>query len=320
MFRLRWTVLTVGIAAACAQGCAQEVGTAVDQAMVISIGPPHAASAAETARAETVELSADEQYFLCLVNRARHSPGAEARRLGIDLNEGVDAGTITPDPKQPLVADAALIWAARRHSDWMRANSKVTHGVNGNTPEARMRAAGYRFVAPWGNGENLGFTGTTGPAKSAVDAVDEIADGLFVDKGVRGRGHRTNLLKPEFRETGVGIVQGTVIMDGKHFHSWLITQDFAYTQSERPQAYVTGVVFVDTVKADAFYTPGEGKPDVQIVAKDARGKEFTASTSRSGGYALQLPPGQYTLMADGGEECGVTIGNENVGVDFILKQ
>ena len=40
-----------------------------------------------------------EQYMLELMNRARANPSAEAARYGIDLNEGLPAGTISAAPK-----------------------------------------------------------------------------------------------------------------------------------------------------------------------------------------------------------------------------
>jgi hypothetical protein len=39
-----------------------------------------------------------EQYMLELLNRARANPAAEAARHGIDLNEGLPAGTISTTP------------------------------------------------------------------------------------------------------------------------------------------------------------------------------------------------------------------------------
>jgi hypothetical protein len=48
-------------------------------------------------------LTAAEQLQLELINRARLDPVAEAARLGIDLNEGLAAGTISAAAKQPLV-------------------------------------------------------------------------------------------------------------------------------------------------------------------------------------------------------------------------
>ena len=61
-----------------------------------------------------------EQYMIELINRARANPGAEAARIGVDLNEGIPAGTITTDPKQPLaISDQAtfdaIVEQARPH-------------------------------------------------------------------------------------------------------------------------------------------------------------------------------------------------------------
>src|SRR5438552_15691489 len=63
--------------------------------------------------------TAEEQLMLELVNRARANPAAEAARLGIDLNEGLEANTISAEPKQPLAFNPQLIQAARGHSQWM---------------------------------------------------------------------------------------------------------------------------------------------------------------------------------------------------------
>src|SRR5918997_526202 len=52
--------------------------------------------------------TAYEQYFLELVNRARANPGAEASRLGIDLNQGLSAGTLSNTAKQPLAMNPLL--------------------------------------------------------------------------------------------------------------------------------------------------------------------------------------------------------------------
>ncbi len=57
--------------------------------------------------------TAHEQYFLELVNRARANPGAEAARLGIDLNQGLTAGTIADIAKQPLAMNQLLTTAHR---------------------------------------------------------------------------------------------------------------------------------------------------------------------------------------------------------------
>src|SRR5687767_10501834 len=46
--------------------------------------------------------TAFEQYVIELINRARANPSAEAKRYGIDLNEGLAGGTISSGARQPL--------------------------------------------------------------------------------------------------------------------------------------------------------------------------------------------------------------------------
>lgn len=51
--------------------------------------------------------------MLELVNTARTNPLGEAARLGIDLNQGLTAGTIGTNAKPPLAFHPQLIAAAR---------------------------------------------------------------------------------------------------------------------------------------------------------------------------------------------------------------
>ena len=91
--------------------------------------------------------TAHEQYFLELVNRARANPGAEASRLGIDLNQGLTAGTIADTAKQPVAMNQFLNDSAQTHSDWMLATDTFSHtGANGSSAGDRMKAAGYAFT------------------------------------------------------------------------------------------------------------------------------------------------------------------------------
>jgi serralysin len=275
-----------------------------------------AASAAKPDNGPT----AQEQYVLTLVNRARSDPGAEAKRLGIDLNEGLAAGTIKNTPKQPLAFNPRLAEAARRHSQWMIQNSKFAHeGEGGSTPTQRIKAAGYTLKAPYGTGENIGFSGQSDELTSARAAADELYQGLFIDADIPHRGHRVTMLGPDYRETGLGLRSGMFKSDGTNFHSWLFTQDFAYTTDE---AFLTGVVFSDSVKADGLYTPGEGRGGVVITAtRQGSSAKATTITWDSGGYTLQLAPGVYHITADAGkagtlEGGSVTVRKQNVEIDF----
>ena len=99
-------------------------------------------------------------------------------------------------------------------------------------------------------------------------------------------------------------------------HSTFATQKFSNTGD----AYLTGVVIEDG-DGDEFYDIGEGQGGVRITAYNSS-DVYGASTHNSGGYALELPPGTYTVAFEGGSldgiyETEVTIGNENVKLDLI---
>src|SRR5262245_35764838 len=145
------------------------------------------------------ELTAHEQLLLELVNRARLDPAGEAARYGIDLNQGLAAGTISAAPKQVLAPNANLAAAAQNHSQWMLNNDVFDHtGAGGSDPGDRMRGAGYSFSGTWRWGENISWRGTTG----ALNLTANIAshhEGLF-----ESAGHRQNILG-DFREIGVGV-------------------------------------------------------------------------------------------------------------------
>ena len=108
-------------------------------------------------------LSDVEQYLLELMNRARLDPVGEAARMGIDLNAGLAAGQISAASKQVLAPNAILESVAVNHSQWMLSTDQFSHtGVNGTSPDQRIKAAGYIYQ---NCGENLALVSTT-PAQS----------------------------------------------------------------------------------------------------------------------------------------------------------
>jgi serralysin len=260
--------------------------------------------------------TADEQYMLELINRARANPTAEASMEGISLNEGLAAGTISTAAKQPLAFNPDLISSALGHSQWMIANQLFQHDGPGTTdPGQRMTEAGYNFTGSYGWGENIAEEGSTGAIDTTPTTNDE-ENNLFIDSSEPGRGHRVNIENPDYKEIGVGIATGT--FDG--YNAELVTQDFAYSQTD---SFLTGVAFNDSVKADNFYEPGEGLGSLTITAKRASdGAVFSTQTWASGGYTLALSPGTYQITASGTGLLGVlnggtvSIGQQNVEVDF----
>ncbi len=266
--------------------------------------------------------TAQDQYMLELLNRARLNPQAEADRLlGGNLNEGLAAGTISTAPKQAVAFNLNLFNAAQGHSQWQLANNTFSHtGANGSSSADRVTAAGYTWKA---TGENIAWKGTTG-ATDLTSFVAEQEDGLFVDTGIANRGHRTNMLDPNYREVGISAVTGQFTSGGNAYDSVMTTQDFG-TDSKNANAFLTGVVYTDAVKNDDFYTVGEGLGNISIDAV-GNGQTFTGTSMTAGGYSLSLAPGTYSVsfrgdfnsdgIIDTSAARSVTIGAENVKVDF----
>jgi Ca2+-binding RTX toxin-like protein len=268
-----------------------------------------------------IEPTAQDQYMLELLNRARSSPQAEADRLlGGNLNEGLTAGTISTAAKQPLAFNLQLFQAAEGHSRWMLSSGIFDHtGNGGSSPGVRVTAAGY----PWSRvGENLAWQGTTG-TPDWTGFVGQQHDDLFVDSGIAGRGHRVTMMNGNFREIGISSVVGKFTVNGTTYNSVMTTQDFG--RDNHPHPFLTGVVFTDRVKDDNFYTVGEGLGKITITAV-GNGQTFSTETMSAGGYSLRLAQGNYQVTftgdfdGDGKKDTTtprtVTIGDENVKLDF----
>src|SRR5688500_14839836 len=69
--------------------------------------------------APATDITPIEQYALELVNRDRMDPAAAAARYGVDLNEGLPAGTVSAAPGDPLAPDQSLLAAARGHVSYL---------------------------------------------------------------------------------------------------------------------------------------------------------------------------------------------------------
>ena len=261
-----------------------------------------------------VEPTAAEQYMLELVNRARANPATEAASLNIDLNEGLSPGTISPAAKQPLAFNPDLISAAREHSTWMIQNNTFAHNEGSVDPGGQMSAAGYPFTGSYSWGQNISFAGEAPQVPPVNATVAQEENDLFVDSSEPGRGHRLNILDPDFKEIGIGVETGTF----QNYNSVLTSQDFAY---ESGNSFLTGVAFVDTVHTH-FYAPGEGLGGVTITAtRQSDQMAFTTTTWSAGGYTLALLPGTYNVTATGTGLGTVTVnnvvmGSQNVEEDF----
>ena len=274
------------------------------------------------------EPTAQDQYMLELINRSRLDPDAEAARYGIDLNEGLSAGTISNNPKQPLAFNLDLFEAAEGHSQYMLDNNIFSHtGEGGSNSSERMQNAGYTFTNPSGSGENIAFVGMTG-TPNFTSFVKQNHANLFIDENIPGRGHRVNLMNASFREIGISSLQGQFTSSRGTFNAVMSTQNFAYSAASGP--FLTGVAYTDAVTDDDFYTVGEGLGGITVTAVDTTNSSntFTTTTLPAGGYQIDLLPNRtyevtFTGDLDGdgqGNDSAiytVTIAFENIKLDVV---
>ena len=249
--------------------------------------------------------TAYDQYIVELINRDRQDPTGAGERYGIDLNADLPAETISTAAKQPLAILPVLNAAAYDHAVWMAETGAFSHtGADASRSWERMQEAGWQTAGySWTAGENIAFASHEVSPRVSTEGRHQ---GLFISEG-----HRKNLMSDRFSEIGVGNWFGDT--DNQHF----LTENFG----DRGLTYITGVAFEDA-DGDAFYDPGEGLGGVSVTVEGASNAETT--TWKSGGYALALPAGDYTVTFDGpGFEEAATrtasIGNANVKLDIIRE-
>jgi len=256
-------------------------------------------------------VSATEQLYLELINRARANPTAEASRFQVNLNEGLAAGTISTAAKQPLALNDLLQKAIQGHLKDMIGRDFFSHiGSNGSTYIKRIEAAGYKnWTAA---SENLGYR-VSSSALNTEAMVLQLHKELFIDKGITGRGHRVNLLNASYKEVGAGVSTG----DYKGANSVFVGNDFA---ARAGNSLLTGVVYTDAKVTDKFYSIGEGLAGVSVVVRDGTRTVASTTSNAAGGYQVQVPPGKYTVTFSGkgfthSVSKSFTIGPLNVKVD-----
>jgi serralysin len=254
--------------------------------------------------------TAQEQLFLELINRARLDPAGEAARYGIDLNQGLAAGTITTAQKQVLTFNEYLNDSADGHTAWMLSADVFSHtGSGGTSSFQRMQAAGYVFTGSWMSGENLAWAGSSG----TIDAnayVFTLHKNLFLSAS-----HRTNTLKTGFKEIGIGADAGQFT----NFNSLMVTQNFAASGTA---AFVTGVAYNDT-DSNSFYSIGEGQGGITTELSLNSNVLDSAASWTSGGYSLETTStGVMQITFSGGGLSATmgatfTLGTTNAKVDLV---
>ncbi len=267
--------------------------------------------------------SAQDQYMLELVNRGRANPQAEAERyLNGDINQGLSAGTISTEAKQPLAFNLNLNTAAKDHGQYLLDNNLFDHtGEGGTNSRQRMQAAGYTFTNPSGNGENLAWSGR----RDLIDFTTYVGNNH--ENLVKSTGHRKNLMNEKYDEIGISSLQGPFTPNSTTFNAVMSTQNFAYSGASGP--FITGVAYTDKV-FDNFYTVGEGIGGITVTAVDIANPANTFSTTTwdAGGYSLDVEENKtYNVtfsgdldqdgQADDTATYEVTVGSKNVKQDVV---
>lgn len=245
--------------------------------------------------------SAQEQLMLELINHARLDPAAEARRLGVSLNDGLQPGTINSTSKAPLAANFYLEDAASGHSRWMLDNGIFSHtGAGGSSAAERMYDAGYRFTGSWAWGENISARSLSTASDASATAIYNQHKSLFLSAG-----HRANILSEKYAEVGIGQVRG--YYGGSTNMYSMVTQNFAKSGNT---IFVTGVIYND-LDGDNFYSVGEG-----VANLDLRGGALWTESLSAGGYQIPIGTGIQTIML-GTAVLRATIVGENAKIDLV---
>lgn len=245
--------------------------------------------------------TADEQYTLEMINRARANPAAEGGRLATTTDPAItgnytyyqidtaalrrDFATYTARP--PLAFNAKLLASARRHTNDMAANNFQSHkGSDNSLFDKRIKDAGYNGFT-W-IGENI--------FAYAQNLWHGLA-GFLVDWGNPELGHRHNLLNfgaTDSLATEIGIAIKIIpLPQPGNVGPYVITHNLGNVGKR----LVTGVVYND-LNGNNFYDQGEGIPNITIMPSAGT---YYAITSASGGYAIPMTgvSGTVTIVASG---------------------
>ena len=290
-----------------------------------------------------------EQQFLEYVNRARASASSEALRLSAETDSNVlsaynffniqGSNIVTQfawsvsngcmdEQAQPLAFHVNLLRMSELHTQDLFEQQFQGH-VSSESPPApfqpldTLRDRANRVGYSGSLGENVfSFADSVTHAHAGFDVdwgnlnnnASSCYNASFVGQSMQNpAGHRLSLHNDNFREIGIGVIEGTNGSVGP----LLVTQNLGGGGSQ----VITGVVYED-LNGNAFYDPGEGVAGVQVNTNDTA---FFAETSASGGYALPIDnDGQHLVTFSGGgipdhNMTVMTASGKNSKLDYIVE-
>ncbi len=276
--------------------------------------------------APAADPTAEQQYWLELINRFRRDPAGELGRLVNFSSPGVWDSLKSIDPNVQIALDfygtdaltlqvqwdaltpaPALAWSsqlaatATTYSNVMVQQDQQAHGLDGLTLTQRIVGGGYtsNFLEL---GESL-FAATAnvfhGHSAFAIDWGDSDGNPLNgYGTGIQTPAlHREVTMDRLFKEIGIGFQSIAIPSSNANaFGPIVATQHLASAFRQTGTAFVsdaivTGVVYADTLLADDFYTPGEGLANVMIQVWDTFTSTLLTSgfTNAVGGFNIVTP-------------------------------
>jgi hypothetical protein len=227
-------------------------------------------------------VSAEEQLFVYLLNKARHDPAAYAAEAGLAVTlDGVA-------PQQPLAVSAPLFDAAEFHADEMATNDYFAHqsAVTADWPNKMARDAGYTLPAAWLDAAN-NIESIDATLAGAADTLGQLLENAGADP-LDTQAHLLagDLLFEPHREIGVGHATdaASALVDYWAVHT-------AYTDGTEP--FLTGVVF-DDLNFNGTYDLNEGLAGVDVTDGTA-----TVQTNAQGGWSLPYDGSLVVVICSG---------------------
>ncbi|MCF7668465.1 MAG: hypothetical protein K9N48_01665 [Verrucomicrobia bacterium] len=243
--------------------------------------------------------SAQEQYCLELVNRARMNPVESGEAIinstnyyvqyflnyfNVDTNLFMQQMEQLPS-MQPLAFNNKLMSSANAHCEDLYTNyMRGTTGSDGSTQVERVQDQGYSVYMAVENTYSYAYGTEHGFATFEVSwgAGENAEGGMLVPPS-----HRNNIHYSGFREIGIGIIEGEMTRTNdqgqvESIGPQVVVQDFATQQADKP--LLTGVAYFD-FNTNGFYDPGEGIGGIRV---DVPGSDYYAITTDSGGYTIPL--------------------------------
>ncbi len=275
--------------------------------------------------------TAEEQLYIEYINRARSNPAAEGIRLAnttdsevvaaytyFGLNRTLMKAEMSALPQcPPLAPNASLTTASRGHSQWMLARGVQLHTQTNpsSTISGRVIAAGFDLALISENISAYSKDVFYGHASFETDWGPGGTGGMQA-----GRGHRTNIHNPAYREIGVGVANG-IHPTNNLIGPQLVTQNIGTRKMSG--YFATGVAYFD-FNSNNFYDIGEGLGGLTVKVS---GSNYYCITAEGGGWSIPISASSgtvdYTITFSGSnlnEDINLTApGDQNIKADLKLS-